>query len=75
MTANLKAPVVVNVKEKLARQCVLQDNRLAICEPIFQKLQQRVVSSPQASAKSTEENLGFAVQLPPTPAKEPEQTK
>jgi len=34
MTANMKAPVVVNVKERIARQCVLQDNNLAIREII-----------------------------------------
>jgi len=35
MTANLKAPIVINIKARLARQCVLQDNSLAIREPIF----------------------------------------
>ena len=43
MTANLKAPVVVNLDEKMARQCVLQDNKLEIREPIFDKLQSRVL--------------------------------
>ena len=46
MTANMKAPIVINVAEKRARQCVLQDNNLAIREPIFSKLQQRVVQNP-----------------------------
>ncbi len=43
MTANLKAPVVINAELRTAKQCVLQDNTLAIREPIFTKLQQRVV--------------------------------
>lgn len=51
MTANLKAPLVINLKERIARQCVLQDNSLAIREPIFAKLQQRFVQNPQASIK------------------------
>src|SRR5690606_29830245 len=34
MTANLKAPVVVNLEKRVARQCVLQDNKLEIREPI-----------------------------------------
>lgn len=51
MTANLKAPVVINVGQRLARQCVLQDNSLAIREPIFTKLQQRFVQNPQVSLK------------------------
>jgi len=52
MTANLKAPIVINVARRLARQCVLQDNQLAIREPIFSKLQQRVVQNPQIPIKS-----------------------
>lgn len=52
MTANLKAPVVINVTKRVARQCVLQDNSLAIREPIFTRLQQRVVQNPNMSIKS-----------------------
>jgi flagellar assembly factor FliW len=51
MTANLKAPIIINIQKRLARQCVLQDNNLAIREPIFQKLQQRVVQNPQTPIK------------------------
>lgn len=51
MTANMKAPVLINLKTRRARQCVLQDNSLAIREPIFAKLQQRVVLNPQATFK------------------------
>jgi len=52
MTANLKAPILINLKLKMARQCVLQDNSLQIREPIFTKLQQRVVQNPSVSIKS-----------------------
>ena len=65
MTANLKAPVVVNVAQRIARQCVLQDNSLAIKEPIFSKLQQRVVQNPQTSLKSQAYDWGVAVKVPP----------
>ena len=51
MTANLKAPIIINIAGRIARQCVLQDNNLAIREPIFQKLQQRVVQNPQIPIK------------------------
>ena len=64
MTANLKAPVVVNVQERIARQCVLQDNALAIREPIFVRLQQRVVQYPEKSIKSQSPGLDVAVRLP-----------
>ena len=66
MTANLKAPVVVNVAQRLARQCVLQDNNLAIREPIFHRLQQRVVANPEKSIKSQSAGLEVAVRLPST---------
>lgn len=51
MTANLKAPVVINVDLKVAKQCVLQDNDLPIREPIFSKLQQRIVQFPTEPIK------------------------
>lgn len=63
MTANLKAPVVVNLENRMARQCVLQDNNLAIREPIFAKLQQRVVAQPDKSIKAQSRSLDVAVKL------------
>ena len=63
MTANLKAPLVINVTKRLARQCVLQDNGLAIREPIFSKLQQRVVQNPSQSIKNQSEVLDVAVKI------------
>ena len=64
MTANLKAPIVINLKERLARQCVLQENSLNIREPIFTKLQQRVVQNPQISIKSQTIEHRIAIRLP-----------
>lgn len=72
MTANMKAPIVINMKEKLARQCVLQDNSLAIREPIFKKLQQRVVNSPTISIKGQLSGIDGAVRL--VDKREPEQS-
>lgn len=72
MTANMKAPIVINMKEKLARQCVLQDNNLAIREPIFKKLQQRVVNSPTISIKGQLSGIDGAVRL--VDKREPEQS-
>jgi flagellar assembly factor FliW len=63
MTANLKAPVIIHVKSRLARQVVLQDNSLAIREPIFTLLQQRVVQNPNAAIKSQGMFSEFAVKL------------
>lgn len=64
MTANLKAPVVINISKRIARQIVLQDNNLAIREPIFAKLQSRVVQNPQTSIKSQASDWGVAIRLP-----------
>lgn len=68
MTANMKAPVVINVAARLARQCVLQDNGLAIREPIFLKLQQRVVQNPTVAIKNQSIGLDVAIRLPSQPS-------
>ncbi|MGZ3722630.1 MAG: flagellar assembly protein FliW [Bdellovibrionales bacterium] len=67
MTANLKAPIVINVATRVARQCVLQDNSLAIREAIFTRLQQRVVQNPTLSIKSQAGDWGVAVKLKSRP--------
>lgn len=63
MTANMKAPIVINTVERLARQCVLQDNQLAIREPIFARLQQRVVQNPTQTIKNQFQGMNVAVKL------------
>ncbi len=70
MTANLKAPIVIHVGTRKARQVVLQDNSLAIREPIFTRLQQRVVQNPQAKIKNQAVYTGVAVQLKKAPEAE-----
>ncbi|MBY0385613.1 flagellar assembly protein FliW [bacterium] len=64
MTANLKAPIIINIAQKLGRQCVLQDNKLEIREPIFTRLQQRVVQHNAGAIKSKAVESGVAVKLP-----------
>jgi flagellar assembly factor FliW len=61
MTANMKAPIVINVAARKARQCVLQDNALAIREPIFLKLQQRVVAAPTVPIKAKTEGISVRI--------------
>jgi len=48
----------LNSKLRSARQCVLQDNALPIREPIFTKLQQRVVQNPGAAFKKQAQSMG-----------------
>jgi flagellar assembly factor FliW len=63
MTANVKAPIVINAEARIARQCVLQDNNLAIRDPIFVKLQSRVVQNPNVSIKALSQGLACSVKL------------
>ena len=63
MTANLKAPIVINAGKQIARQCICQNNKLSINEPIFSKLQQRIVKNPSYRLKSGPLELDFTVPL------------
>ena len=71
MTANLKAPVVINVKTRTARQIVVQENDLPIKFPVFVELQKRVVQNPKAEIKSQAVDWGVAVRLPADHSKKP----
>jgi flagellar assembly factor FliW len=44
MTANLKAPLVINTKDKVAKQVVLQENDQPIKYPMFKELRAHLVS-------------------------------
>lgn len=63
MSANMKAPIIINMDKKICRQCVLQDNALAIREPIFAKLQQRVVQNPTISIKEQIKETNVIIRL------------
>lgn len=44
MTANLKAPLVVNLKAQVAKQVVLQENEYAVKHPMFKELRAHLVT-------------------------------
>jgi flagellar assembly factor FliW len=44
MSANLKAPVVINNKKKIAKQIVLQDNKLTVKFEMYKQLKQFIVA-------------------------------
>ncbi len=44
MTANLKAPLVINTKQKVAKQVVLQENDQPIKHPMFKELRAHLLS-------------------------------
>ena len=44
MSANLKAPIVINLKEQIARQVVLQENEYGIKHAMFKELRMHLVT-------------------------------
>lgn len=68
MTANFKAPIVINIDQRIAKQCVLQDNNLAIREPIFIRLQQRIIQTPLKESPLKSDNIENIA--PPIPLKQ-----
>jgi flagellar assembly factor FliW len=44
MSANLKAPIVINNKKKIAKQIVLQDNKLTVKYEMYKQLKQFIVA-------------------------------
>lgn len=56
MTANLKAPLVINLKEKIAKQVVLQENEYSIKHLMFKELRAHLITiSAQARPRATAE--------------------
>lgn len=44
MTANLKAPLVINLKEQIARQVVLQENEYSVKHLMFKELKAHLIT-------------------------------
>ncbi|MBS1959355.1 MAG: flagellar assembly protein FliW [Bdellovibrionales bacterium] len=53
MTANLKAPLVINTKEKTAKQVVLQENDQPIKFPMFKELRGHLLATRDAQTAGT----------------------
>lgn len=52
MTANLKAPVVINIAAQVARQVVLQENEYSVKCPVYKDLVAVMMSTATTSASS-----------------------
>lgn len=66
MTANLKAPIVINVKESLGRQVVLQENEYSIRCSMYRELLTLILSASQrdgADRKESREPQAMAISL------------
>lgn len=73
MTANLKAPLVINLKRQVARQVVLQENEYQLKHPMFKELKTHLVAlesqrmREQAAAKTKRPCAAVSVQdIPPS---------
>jgi len=53
MSANLKAPVVINNKKQIARQIVLQDSKLSVKFEMYKELKRYIVSFSSDDSKRT----------------------
>lgn len=76
MSANLKAPIVINNKKNLAKQIVLQDSKLPVQFEMYKDLKTYIVNYSSDDAKRTdveltrtEETENTAVKAEVTPAK------
>lgn len=57
MSANLKAPIIINNKSKTARQIVLQDSKLEVRFKMYMELKKYIVSYTSDDAKRTNISL------------------
>jgi len=69
MSANLKAPLVINLRERIARQVVLQENEYTIKHPMFKELRAHVLTlqSQRRIAGSEGRSDGLAPATPAAP--------
>lgn len=70
MSANLKAPIIINNAKKIAKQIVLQDNKLEVRCPIYTELKKFIVTCANREASdikaqlSSSPNLEMALEEP-----------
>ncbi len=67
MTANLKAPLVINLREQIARQVVLQENEYSIKHLMFKDLRQHLITieAQRRNSSVLESDESAAVQVTP----------
>ncbi len=69
MTANLKAPLVINLKEQVAKQVVLQENEYGIKQPMFKELRAHLITisaQKKSQAQAHEPNSIAIRDIPPS---------
>ena len=61
MSANLKAPVVINSAKKVGKQIVLQDSKLSVKHEMYKELKTYIVNFSSDDAKRS--SLGSSIAL------------
>ena len=51
MSANLKAPILINSSKNIARQIVLQDNKLSVRHEMYKELKMHIITIANASSE------------------------
>lgn len=68
MTANLKAPLVINLKRQIAKQVVLQENEYSVKHLMFKELRAHLATiRAQRAAREIETPISSAVSIPSIP--------
>lgn len=68
MSANLKAPIVINNNKKIAKQVVLQDSKLSVKHEMYKELKTYIVNYTSDDSKRTNVNNTEATQTAATKA-------
>lgn len=64
MSANLKAPIVINNEKKIAKQIVLQDNKLSVKHEMYKELKSYIVAYASDDSKRTSIQAPTAQEAP-----------
>ena len=70
MSANLKAPILINSSKNIARQIVLQDNKLSVCHEMYKELKAHIITMASISSRNAEGRREETTQKP-IPANRP----
>lgn len=69
MSANLKAPIIINRSKNIARQIVLQDNKLSVRHKMYKELKAHIITI--ANTRSEKTTASQKRTGPPKPAQSP----
>jgi flagellar assembly factor FliW len=67
MTANLKAPLVINLKDQIAKQVVLQENEYSIKQKMFKELRTHIMTIQAHQRDKPKEHIVGPIQVKSLP--------